>query len=255
MIGTNVCQNTKTITGDFEDLTWFSFDMDLWTFNIHANVTVLSEKTEINSTRKDYVKALGMKSNSKIGYLPVKVSEVFPNLVAYGSQNCSLREIRAEPFLGLRKLQYLSLQQHMISHIAPDAFRDLKRLKYLFLNQNHLQYVDEHIFKPLKNLLSLKMSKNNIEFASRDAFNSLIELRNISMATNGLKLITEEHFKNNNNLEYIWLNDNNLKLIKYTTFDNMTNLKYVHLKNNACISNAFKSSAFSTMRELLENNC
>jgi Leucine rich repeat len=81
------------------------------------------------------VLGLALGGNKNVFYLPVKVAESFPNLLAYSAGNCSLKEIRSENFQGLTKLKYLRLRYNQIEIIATNTFLDLVNLEILELRK------------------------------------------------------------------------------------------------------------------------
>lgn len=243
------------MTGEAGELTWNAFEMELWTFTINEHESILSHDFEIDSEKLPYVKALNIKPNSRIRFLPVFVANTFPNLIAYGASNCSLTEISDESFKYLYKLQFILLQNHRISIITSNAFANLKRLKYLYLGGNSIQYIEDNHFKSLKSLQVLKLTNNNLGGIEEGSFSALVELRNVSLALNRLKRLSGFHFQNNKKLENIWLQDNLLQVIDSTTFDEKPNLRLVSLKGNTCFSGSYKGSNYDLFTKILGEKC
>lgn len=104
----------------------------------------MDESTAINSrdvtidTKDHYttVKGLWFLENKAIKFLPIKISESFPNLVALDAQYCSLTEITYENFAGLDQLAGLYLTKNAIEKIDYDTFKDLVSLKELNLSKS-----------------------------------------------------------------------------------------------------------------------
>lgn len=67
-------------------------------------------------------------SNGKIKYLPIQVSNSFPNLEIYNAENCTISEISKENFENLHNLQTLNLAGNQIEVVPDDAFEDLSIL-------------------------------------------------------------------------------------------------------------------------------
>lgn len=94
---------------------------------------IIDEYNETISTKDDAILALSFYTNKKIQYLPVKVAESFPNLIAYGADNTSVKEISKENFKGLTKLRTLGLIGTEIEKIYSDTFEDLVNVEVLWL--------------------------------------------------------------------------------------------------------------------------
>ena len=99
----------------------------------------MDKTTEINSadttiaSRDESVEGLYFYNNKNIKFLPIEVSEKFPNLLGLGARDCSLTTISKANFKGLSKLRYLSLAQNRIEKIRSDVFEDLVALEHLYL--------------------------------------------------------------------------------------------------------------------------
>lgn len=98
-------------------------------------ITIIdSPDVTISSDRDEYMGALHFNNNKNISFLPVKVSENFPYLLAYAG-HCSVKEIYLENFEGLRKLKVLNLIGNQIEKISNDTFDDLTALERLYLGK------------------------------------------------------------------------------------------------------------------------
>lgn len=98
------------------------------------DITSISTRgVEISTLRDDTNEGIEFSQNIKISFLPWKVVEKFPNLVAYSASGCSLKEIEKQNFEGLTKLKALNIPNNQIETIASDTFEGLIQLEILFL--------------------------------------------------------------------------------------------------------------------------
>jgi Leucine-rich repeat (LRR) protein len=86
------------------------------------------------------MKVLDLKLNVKILYLPVKTSEVFPNLLSYQAAMCGIKAISRENFFGLSQLKQLSLYNNSIETIPNNVFEGLTSLEMLSLCKKIFTY-------------------------------------------------------------------------------------------------------------------
>lgn len=107
-----------------------------------AKTSIDSEGTSI-WPKDASVKGLQFHENKKIKFLPVKVSESFPDLLALSAIKCSLETIKKANFEGMVKLKVLRLEHNQISTIYSDTFKDLIALDKLDLGKR--KYFDAPI--------------------------------------------------------------------------------------------------------------
>lgn len=115
-----------------------------WNNNIGTLKTCLMKKDtsiqEFNISISNFdaaVKGFTISSNLNILYLPIQVAEKFPNLLAYGANHCSVKEISGANFKGLNKLITLGLNGNQIEMIANDTFTDLVSLETLSISNKN----------------------------------------------------------------------------------------------------------------------
>ncbi|KAL7017641.1 hypothetical protein ACKWTF_010465 [Chironomus riparius] len=245
----------KYIRGYNSQNVWTILSMRYCTFNVLQNETIYAQDFMIFAKRSETTEAISFEGNKKIAYLPIKVYNVFPNLVAYEVFDCSLRAVKRENFERLDKLQFVGLQQNQLRHIPYDTFRALIHLQHIHLYGNELTYVEERTFETLENLRSINMKENLIDYIYEGIFDNLIELRNVSLSNNNIRVLNENHFKNNKNIEYIWMSRNKIQELSSKTFDNMRYLKYIDLRGNPCISGSYRVNKFKEMVKRIDIGC
>lgn len=245
----------EIVSGSPKEIFWSSFDMHLWTFTVDATQNIFDENVHISEEKSESVKGLYFLPNKNIKYLPIELKDNFPNLVAYGANDCSLSTLRYKYFENLNKLQVLSFGTNQISSIESDTFKDLINLKFLHLNNNELQNIADHTFDALTNLRLLTLNHNQLNILSENVFINLSQLRNISVADNELRTLSDDHFKSNNKLEYVWMDNNIFGILSSTMFDKMENLKFVNLQGNLCVNDYYYTARFSEMKTKIQTYC
>jgi hypothetical protein len=124
---------TKEISCELkENHFWFESLGNLTTCKMHVT-TSIDEKNSTISTHDELMFGLYLYTNKKIEHLPIRVVEKFPNLIAYGAGDCSIKEISRSNFIGLNKLRRLDLYKNQIEKISEDVFIDLPSLEFLML--------------------------------------------------------------------------------------------------------------------------
>jgi Leucine rich repeat len=98
----------------------------IWTTKID------SRKVEISSEYDESMGGIHFGYNKNVSFLPVKVAEVFPNLLAF-TAHCTVEEIGKKNFERLHKLKTLNLNGNQIKKIADNTFEDLVSLERLYL--------------------------------------------------------------------------------------------------------------------------
>jgi hypothetical protein len=89
----------------------------------------------LGNGRNETIKGLWFPGNKKVEFLPTKVLSVFPNLEAFSAPRCSIREISKENFVGLSKLEYLSLSGNQIKTVRSGTFEGLSSLTTVWLSK------------------------------------------------------------------------------------------------------------------------
>lgn len=116
-----------------------------------------------------FVQGLELERNNMIFYLPIKIAESFPNLLALSAWDCSLKEISRKNFENLSKLKQLILYRNEIETIFYDTFADLIALEYLNLRKKNST---DSVFNLLFLILCFYRVKQN-NFLNGNAFTSL----------------------------------------------------------------------------------
>lgn len=87
--------------------------------------------------KDDSIRAVYMKNNSNIEFLPVQIYRKFPNLLRYSMINCGFSEVFKKNFENLIQLELLDLSDNRIEIMRSDTFEGLFRLENVFLSERN----------------------------------------------------------------------------------------------------------------------
>ncbi|KAG5668400.1 hypothetical protein PVAND_016340 [Polypedilum vanderplanki] len=218
---------------------YYALNRMMQTFIVNNGTLIYSNVTKVHSQyQSDEVEQFlilnscieGCEDNIK--NLPISLSVIFPNLIAYSVQHFSVKHLKRHNFENLIKLLYLSLFDNLIEIIDENAFNDLVELKYLELNTNKIQFLDSQIFKNNLNLLFLSLSNNQIKNLNSLHFNNLVKLSYLYLSENNLNELDPNVLKNLVNLDYLSLFRNQFNLLKENIFKNLAKLNIIDLGEN-----------------------
>jgi Leucine rich repeat len=102
---------------------------------IEKTAVINSQGTRVSGERNELITGLWIAENKNVAFLPENVNEVFPNLVGYNADNCGVKTINKNNFVGLKKLKNLQLNNNPIEKIPNDAFEDLVSLEYFHFSE------------------------------------------------------------------------------------------------------------------------
>jgi Leucine rich repeat len=97
--------------------------------------TVIKSPDATIKYRDVTVQGIYFHKNKNVEFLPMNISEKFPNLVVYAASMCSVKALKTENFRKLFKLRHLWLEYNHIEEIASDSFMDLKSLERIELRE------------------------------------------------------------------------------------------------------------------------
>lgn len=197
------------------------------------NQSIDSEGTTVSpSSDSANFKGIYFERSKDVKYLPEKLAEKFPDLLAMQVIHCEVKSVQKKHFANLKNLFYLSLFENKIKVIATDAFDDLPKLEILYLSNNE-----------------------NIKKLDHAIFNYLPSLKYVWIDQLSLIDVPENLFKYNPNMVRICLKNNKLRYVNPAMFDDLKDLKTVILFNNACATKVYQSEEFPEMRNDLISNC
>jgi hypothetical protein len=115
-----------------EDKYWNVIFQEVKTCKMRQTTSIDSQETTV-LTKDDLLGAIIFWGNRNIKFLPVRLSDAFPNLMGYSAIACSLTQIIKANFENLGKLKCLYLAHNQISTIETASFQDLTALEVLDL--------------------------------------------------------------------------------------------------------------------------
>ncbi|CAO1323877.1 unnamed protein product [Diamesa tonsa] len=97
--------------------------------------------------------------NTTTTYIPANLGSV-SNLIAFLVQKSQLVEIKAENFIGMNNLEYLSLQGNNLTSVPSNAFSFLPKLKIIWLDYNQIKFIGSGVFDKLTILDDVFLKRN-----------------------------------------------------------------------------------------------
>lgn len=197
------------------------------------NQSIDSEGTTVSpSSPSTNFQGIYFERSKDVKYLPEKLAEKFPDLLAMQVIHCEVKTVQKKHFANLKKLFYLSLFENKIEVIEIDAFDDLPKLEILYLSNNE-----------------------NIKTLDPNVFNHLPSLKYVWIDQLNLIDVPEKLFNKNPNMVRICLKNNKLRYVNPKMFDGLKDLKTVIFYNNVCATKVYQSEEFLQMRNDLIRNC
>lgn len=224
---------------------------DLYTCKITSQSIDNSDFSIKDVPQNNRVKRTVIESKN-VNYLPQNIGESFPHLLELEVRNSSLKSVKPENFLNLRKLKLLDLSGNDLHFIEPQTFDELSSLEVLTLSDNKIKCFDE---LRLSSLTILNLDGNSLSFFDPKAFSKLWELIEINLANNNLNEISGDLFRFNTKLEIINLSDNKIQSIDATTFESFPNIKIINLSSNICIDKVFDADSLQTLKPTIQQTC
>lgn len=243
------------IRGDIWNHLWKEFGVNLTTYFVHRKTLITNLNTEISSKFNTQVSGLTMTDSKTIHFLPIKVVDVFPNLVIYEAFNCAIKLLTRANFENLSKLKVIDVQHNQITSVTEDAFDDLSMLVHLDLANNKIHEIAENSFKNLHMLRNLYLGFNEIEELPLNIFRPLRALSKLALPSNRIRAIRKGHFMKNKKLTNIWLNENELVCMDEDVFDEMNRLRWVYLEGNSCIDKDYREKDMRIIGGDIRANC
>jgi hypothetical protein len=146
---------------------------------------------------------------------------------------CKLVGIEPGAFNGLTVLVQLSLMSNMIREIKPRTFENMSRLKMLYLGYNVIENLEPDAFLGLSDLEYLHINENDIQYLHPDMFMHSPNLETLSLGNNQqLEIPTDSHFIDSYSLRHLYVDDCNVTTISMKTFSKVAGLKLLDLSAN-----------------------
>ncbi|KAK6191860.1 hypothetical protein SNE40_003444 [Patella caerulea] len=172
------------------------------------------------------------------------ISAIHPNqlacmksLVSFSINNNAIVYIESNTFLGLPKLNIVSITYNSgLKGIRNFAFNS-SSLKELYIYDDDLYFDKDHIhnsldaFKYCYQLEILRVSSNHFNFTTNvmfdELFGNLVNVKSLSLSTCGLTFLPSFIPKYLNKLERLWLHHNNINDLPESYFSNFNYLQNI----------------------------
>lgn len=168
--------------------------------------------------------------NTRLGLLPRNAFAGYTdlrNLILFNS----ITGITPGAFLGLGKLEMLTIQHSSLSEVLPKSFEGLDSLKWLGLQYTQIEAFDADVTRDIPKLSVLNLENNGFR-GTLGRFPDLPHLTWLSLKYNRLNAIEEDTFEGLPKLEGLMLNHNRLIDIHEQAFQNNNNLLEIDLSSN-----------------------
>ena len=186
---------------------------------------------------------------------------------------CKLRELRFDSnrleevtFFDLKELtnlEYLNLENNLISSIEANSFLNLVKLATLILSFNRLSlFADISLFSSLSNLQLLNISSNQLEIIPSYMFDHMFKLETLDLSLNKIHFICSFSFNDLTNLRNMHLNDNapNIQIQSNETFTRCDSIQNIYVShwffhphdNVNGVLNIFEENKKQTNKSVLE---
>jgi hypothetical protein len=160
----------KLVCTDYGEF-FYPFAGILYTCIMKYEKTIDSRGFTFDGDAKLDIEALSFESNENILYLPEKVAEKFPNLLAYGIERSRLKVIDRVNFKNLTKLRHLRLYESDITQIRKGTFDDLTALLYLSLSKSAKLYFLGFAVERFVRVQLYEIPNTYIFYAERNTYN------------------------------------------------------------------------------------
>jgi len=163
-------------------------------------------------------------------------------------------KLRRVPRLGLpRNTRTLDLRGNNITVIKADDFIGLRKLEHLYLNDNEIQVIEPGAFSALKNLKLLQLYGNGLREIRDDMFAGLYNLRNLYIYQNKIRTISPNAFADLSKLKRLDMWNNQIDFISSQMLDPLINLKELRMENNRFTCNCEFILTLETYRKRHNN--
>lgn len=165
--------------------------------------TIGNEDYVLDSDVDDTIEEFIIRKMKKVQFLPVNISDKFPNLKLLEVNDCGLTVVRSFYFKNMFNVQRMDLNHNEIDTIEVDAFKDLVSVERLFLEYNSILTLDEKLFVSMVSLETLMLRSNYIDFLTTSTFKIPGgKLYQVDLRAN--ELVLKDIDSDNGDLETTW---------------------------------------------------
>lgn len=235
-----------------------------WRKEICFNSNIVIKEKAISIQFKTDENKVGIKTlflkEAVVFFLPVNISQEFPNLKVLKVINSSLTEFEKSNFAGLEKITEVNFERNLITNLPADALYLLESLTKINLNYNNISDIPAKIFSNNLNLTEISFIGNRIEQLHDQTFKNLVNLNYIFLSDNNIEDLRGGTFDDCTELKVISISNNKLKYAPINIFDKNNKLTFSkkNFENNKCIDSYLKKSSlekFEDLKDALKDNC
>ena len=185
-------------------------------------------------------------SDNNIRKVPVGAFDGLASLKVLKFSNSNILHIEPGAFLPLQELVYLNLAQNAFParNLLAEMFLGLGKLETLILKQCAITIIpaNKTVFMHLTSLKYLDLSKNHMNVLQPDVFKPLVKLVGLNVAQNNLIVWHEKRlFANNPHLQEFIAYENKLAYLTQVMLEDFSGLNRLDLSKNpfTCICQSF----------------
>ena len=143
----------------------------------------------------------------------------------------NIESVASATFMGLERLEVLTLAQNKLHGLTPRMFYLLSNLRTLDLSGNGIRELEPDVLKDLPMLKTLRCSHCSINRVKSLSYKMIPELEILDLRDNHIKYLAPEEYLDLKYLKFIYLDGNEITEIKDYTFKNL-GLQHLGLSNN-----------------------
>lgn len=155
-----------------------------------------------------------------------------PRLIDLNLPNNLIRTLPKNFSTRVQLLQYLDLQDNLLTSIDTTIFEGFSNLVDLRLTNNNITDIADSAFRDLSNLVSLTLRNNSITSITKDTLKGLRSLETISFSENRLDDISKDAFQHILDIKHLHINENTITSLEVGTFRNLNKLIDLDVRNN-----------------------
>jgi Leucine-rich repeat (LRR) protein len=236
-----------------QNIAWPEINQNLSTYVLDQSLSITSYSQKLKLPTDTSIFGILARPGQNIHFVPAKLHETLPNLIAVYFRNCSITSLSGANFKSL-KLQEITFIECKVCTIAEDTFSNQFDLIELTLAVNRIKYINERMFRDLTNLKFLRLRENYLSRIG-NSLQPLVNLEEINLLDNiNLQVYKGYEFANNKKLQIISMS-NNIRKLSTKLFSDKNDLQEVDLRNNKCIDGHYYRSNFTEMYQQIEKSC
>ncbi|XP_069696519.1 uncharacterized protein [Periplaneta americana] len=172
--------------------------------------------------------------------------------------NCEISYIDVDTFNGLVLLDYLSLDDNLLTGLKVGTLKNMTQMEGLNLEHNRIDKLDAGIFEGLISLEMLNLAHNLLCSLRSDAFIGLTNLKNLYLSHNRLSTLHPDVFMHLSKLNGLYLNENEeLQIPSNSSFLNIQTVELLQISDcnlSSVMPISFKHATNLTKLVLSNNN-